>query len=370
MVTTRTSKMIIRTQCSPLLILLALLASNVKGFLPNLTSRVSPTTGVLISAAFDSLDVSLSENSFWDDGSERIERWKRKTRDTIYKLIPISAKKKTVGEESYEQTKKEWEAQFCTLESLRELFGENQNKLWGDLDAATTRRLYKILLPRALLEMYQVGVKPEDLAPLAYQARLAAKLYTRERSQVPARVFAQTLDGVRSFKKFGKFQTTGMTYTQIWSKYEQIILEEMGDGEIDDDSVTAQICLKILERSCHTNSHVDNFFIKNGEKSHAQRAMMEEQMQDLSTVIHQLENEVRELLEPVVQRTEIEREASRVKTLRLLVRAKRRLDKLYPLQSTDGNHREGQQFLSSPLSKDRDEKHNNRKKKWISRNHR
>lgn len=325
-----------RARCSLLLLSLLLFISQVQGFIPTSTSHLTTTPGDITnsestsvsSAAFDPIDVSLSGTSLWDVGSERIDRWKLKTRDAVSRLT----KKKTVAEEKYERTKKEWEAQFCTLESLRELFGENQNKLWGDLDASTTRRLYKILLPRALLGMYQVGVKPEDLAPLAYQARLAAKLYTRERSQVPARVFAQTLDGVRAYKKFGKFQTTGMTYPQIWSKYERMIMDEMEDeDDVDDDAVTAQICLKILERSCQSNSLVDNFFLKNGERSGVSNALMNEQKEDLSTAIDQLEREVKDLLGPVAQKTELERQAVRIKTLRLLVRAKQRLDKLHPL---------------------------------------
>lgn len=368
-----------RVRCSVLILALQLLfISNARAFIPTLTSRLSTTSGDVVtrgdsspvfSAAFDPMDISLSGSSLWDVGSARIERWKRKTQDAMHKF----AKKKTIDEEEYEQTKAEWEAQFCNLESLRELFGENQNKLWGDLDASTTRRLYKILLPRALLGMYQVGLKPEDLAPLAYQARLAAKLYTRERSQVPSRVFAQTLDGVRAYKKFGKFQTTGMTYPQIWSKYERIIMDEIEDeDDVDDDAVTAQICLKILERSCQTNSQVDNFFLKNTEGSGASNALMQEQMQDLSTVIDQLEREVKDLLEPVVKKTENERQTSRMKTLRLLVRAKRRLDELHPLQNTNNSHEEhqGLHTASNSLapSKFRHDKHNHREKNWISRN--
>jgi hypothetical protein len=112
----------------------------------------------------------------------------------------------------YQQAKEEWANRYTNLDSLRATFGSNHNKVWGDLDPATARRLYKTLLPKALLELVKVGVEPEDLAPLAYQARVAAKLYARERCQVPACVACQLFDGYRQFKKYGKFQPCGMSY--------------------------------------------------------------------------------------------------------------------------------------------------------------
>ena len=41
----------------------------------------------------------------------------------------------------------EWITRYTTLNGLRAAFGENRNKLWGDLDPTTTRKLYKSLLP-------------------------------------------------------------------------------------------------------------------------------------------------------------------------------------------------------------------------------
>jgi len=296
---------------------------------------LSPTIPSLASA--NSLDTMWSDSSVIDDCSRiddlsRIGRLKRRTsiilkRRTsiiINNLFPRFVRKTDL--EDYEQRKQLWEEQFCTQESLRELFGENCNEFWGDLDAMTARRLYKTLLPRALLEMYRVGIKPEDLAPLAYRARLAAKLYVRERSEVPARVTAQILDGARSYKRYGKFQTSGMTYTQIWKKYEQMILDEIQDGvNMDDDAVTTKICLKILERSCETNERVDKWIFRGEAKNAKNKVMMQEQMQDLSTVIYQLEQEVQEILQPT-EKTEAERRITRFKILRTLVRARRRLE--------------------------------------------
>ena len=95
-----------------------------------------------------------------------------------------------LDEEEVLRRKLEWAGRYTTVDALRETFSGYENKLWGDLQASTARRLYKTLLPRALLDLSQLGVgqlQPQDLAPLAYQARLAAKLYARERCTVPAR---------------------------------------------------------------------------------------------------------------------------------------------------------------------------------------
>lgn len=292
-----------------------------KGYTEQYVSSPIPS---LIST--NSLDATWCDNSVIDDCS-RIARWKRRTRNTINNLFPKKVIKK-IDLEDYERRKQSWEAQYCTLESLRELFGENRNVFWGDLDAGTARRLYKTLLPRALLEMYRVGIKPEDLAPLAYRARLAAKLYVRERSEVPARVTAQILDGARSFQQYGKFQTCGMTYPQIWEKYERMIVDEIQDGEkMDDDAVTTQICLKILERSCVTNQRVDKWLLRGDAKTAESKVLMQEQMQDLTAVIYELEQEVQEILEPT-ERTEAERRIATFRVLRTLIRAKKRLDSM------------------------------------------
>ena len=127
----------------------------------------------------------------------------------------------------YQRRKQEWAARYTTLNGLRETFGSNRNKLWGDLDPTTTRRLYKSLLPTALCELVlDLGVRPEELAPLAYEARKAAKLYARERCHVPARVAASLYDGFRQFKRYGKFQPSGMSYDQVWDKYRRITYME------------------------------------------------------------------------------------------------------------------------------------------------
>ncbi|KAI2501374.1 hypothetical protein MHU86_13110 [Fragilaria crotonensis] len=357
-----------RRNASVLAFCCILLSGTVSGFsLPQVSAAHPPqrevTTKLRISPSYtpNSLDFLASSNVVSDDKQKQQQkhcrhqngtsqsRW-NKTKERVSNLFP---KPKLKEEEDYERRKQEWTNQYTNVESLRQLFGDNRNKLWGDLDATTSRRLYKTLLPRALLEMHKLGVKPEDLAPLAYKARLAAKLYARERCVVPARFCAATFDGIRQWQRYGKFQPSGMTYPQVWDKYESMILDELEKDELNDltdEDVTAKICLKILERSCHTNERIDRFLLRGpdaydssqprqrlGSKTQEELARREQE-KDLTTVIAQLERDVHELLKPAPIRHEREWRASRIKTLRLLVRAKQRLDFLDKHGKESGHH--------------------------------
>lgn len=266
-----------------------------------------------------------------------------------------SFKEKTVSKTTkeqdadYQRRKEAWAAIYTSLDGLRSTFGSNRNLVWGDLDAATARRLYKTLLPKALLELYNTGVDvhPADLAPLAYQARVAAKLYARERCALPARVAANLYDGFRQWRKYGSFDTAGMSYQQVWNKYAATVLQDdlehtsadtttttsttgtsttasattnnnaYSDSDLDRSDVTAKICLKILERSCETNQMIDKWVLssKNGNNAigsnidsdsndsenqksafnHRQRSAIA-QRRDLQEVTDKLEHDVRQLL--------------------------------------------------------------------------
>ena len=251
----------------------------------------------------------------------------------------------------YERRKAAWAAKYTSVSTLRKSFGSNKNRIWGDFDPSTTRKLYHTLLPRALLELRGLrdglmscdeeeeeescgdngnGTKRKssrwyrrlwqrkgspmarngaingdddmdtddidnitylqqelkELAPLAFRARLAAKEYARERSRLPARIGSMLYDGYRSWKKYGKWKTTGMTWEQVWNKYEDQVLKEammeLGmempessvdyatastverlevTDDLDDEEITARICLRILERSVVTNDAIDRLFL-------------------------------------------------------------------------------------------------------------
>jgi hypothetical protein len=247
----------------------------------------------------------------------------------------------------YERRKAVWAAKYTSVSTLRKSFGTNKNRIWGDFDASNTRKLYHTLLPRALLELrvlkdglmscdeegeessgsnnndnkrksrhwhqrlwqrkeslvarndsingddaiYMDDIDSitylqqelKELAPLAFRARLAAKQYARERSMLPARIGSMLYDGYRSWKKYGKWKSTGMTWEQVWNKYEDQVLKEAmiempessvdhsttatverldATEDLDDEELTARICLRILERSVVTNDAIDRLFLK------------------------------------------------------------------------------------------------------------
>eukprot|EP00581_Thalassiosira_minuscula_P007956 CAMPEP_0183711678 /NCGR_PEP_ID=MMETSP0737-20130205/7127_1 /TAXON_ID=385413 /ORGANISM="Thalassiosira miniscula, Strain CCMP1093" /LENGTH=649 /DNA_ID=CAMNT_0025940245 /DNA_START=641 /DNA_END=2590 /DNA_ORIENTATION=- len=217
----------------------------------------------------------------------------------------------------YQKQKAAWAAKYTSVSTLRKSFGSNKNRLWGDFDPTTTRKLYHTLLPRALLELrglrdgllaneevegeQVIQQELKELAPLAYQARLAAKKYARERSRLPGRIGSMLYDGYRTWRRYGKWTTSGMTWEQVWNKYEDQVLREAAleefeeelegqmelpedggaslwkrlkregsraaanngsEGSLDDEELTARICLRILERSVVTNSAIDRLFLK------------------------------------------------------------------------------------------------------------
>lgn len=183
-------------------------------------------------------------------------------------IVTFSKRKQKLTQKQHDEAKLEWAAKYTSIHTLRQNFGRNRNKLWGDFDVKTTRKLYHTLLPRALLGLYEVGLwSPKDLAPLAFEARVAAKKYARERCILPGRVAAMAYDGFRSWRQWGQWSASGMSWEQVWDKYESQILEEYMEEnthvDIDElqEEITAQICLRILERSCITNEAVDKMFL-------------------------------------------------------------------------------------------------------------
>jgi len=206
-------------------------------------------------------------------------------------------------DEEYERRKLEWAAKYTDVSTLRRSFGTNRNKLWGDFDPETTRKLYHTLLPRALMALSELGVMSEqELAPLAYEARCAAKKYARERSMVPGRIFSMAYDGFRSWRNHGKWNAEGMTWDQVWEKYERQIVDELADADADADELSRQICLRILERSCRTNPKVDKIFLGDPVEEKKERKISKadilkrKRQMDIAAIAAKLERDVHELL--------------------------------------------------------------------------
>jgi hypothetical protein len=173
------------------------------------------------------------------------------------------SKKRIMTPEQYNQAKLEWAKRYTSL---------------------TTRKLYHTLLPRAVLGLYELGLFcPTDLAPLAYEARIAAKKYARERCVVPARLMAMFYDGFRNWRDWGTWSMEGMSWEQVWNKYETQILEEILEEDgidldmVEEEDIAAQICLRILQRSCITNEMVDKLFLRNDRDDVNRRPLEEDE---------------------------------------------------------------------------------------------
>lgn len=259
------------------------------------------------------------------------------------------------------------------VSTLRSLFGENKNKWWGDLDNETARKLYHFLLPRVLLRLVHEtsGLSPDELAPLAFEARVAAKEYARERCNVPGRMFAMAFDGFRHLKKYGEWSSKGMSFDQVWDKYEKQVQEELmsSDPSLKAEDLTKQVCLKILERSCSTNPVVDKMFLK--EDNSCINAEGEELLsivrkfdQDINTIINDSiyqENLIQDIL---YQKFEEVRRKITVAWLRAMVRHRKGTESSSKKTSILSSFDQNSEVVALPP---RQNNHKNREKVWESR---
>jgi hypothetical protein len=207
-------------------------------------------------------------------------------------------------------------------------FGRNRNIVWGDLDGPTTRRLYKRLLPVILLELRDYGFyDATELAPLAYRARLAAKLYARERSVVPARLAANWMDWYRHFAKYKRLGGwNGMSYQQLFEKYAELC-------QTQDERA---VCTKILERSCVSNETIDRLCGIHHDSMDHRRIQLWHQLEHVSI---QCEDDIKKLLQ-------LSESLQNFRALRSIAKVKRRiasLQKSLTLSSYRIRHRRNRQ---------------------------
>lgn len=251
------------------------------------------------------LPISLSASTTIGASTSDMQRQRNK-KQTKLEIIPSYSKmrKKKLTQEQHERAKMEWAAKYTSIDTLRQSFGRNRNKFWGDFDNRTTRKLYHTLLPRALLGLYEAGLwSSTDLAPLAFEARIAAKKYARERCVLPGRVAAMVYDGFRSWRTWGTWSVEGMSWDQVWSKYETQILEEYMEGNsyVDLDGfheeITSQVCARILERSCITNAAVDKLCLQtNSGNENGGRRRKRNAERDLAKIKFKLDKDIDQFL--------------------------------------------------------------------------
>jgi hypothetical protein len=131
---------------------------------------------------------SNNNNNKDDDNNKKKERLFIDPNETEEKKEESGRRARKAQEKRQEYARRRalWAEKYGSLEALKKRFGSGPP--WGDLSPPQTRTLYHTLLPRSLLGLYELEVmKPEELAPLAYEARVAAKQYARSRCILPGR---------------------------------------------------------------------------------------------------------------------------------------------------------------------------------------
>ena len=227
----------------------------------------------------------------------------------------------TKKKEEYQERRKLWMERYGSLEALQSTFGTGKGIGFfrGDLTPEQTRRLYHTLLPRSLLGLYEMNLmKPQELAPLAYNARVAAKQYARSRCVWYARVATAAFDQYRNLRdrgqlRFGK-KSSSMTWEEIWSKYEAQIVAEECEHELDESKspkkkfnekdLTMRIYMRILEKSCATNKAFDQMFYDTDIDNYDEQDSLERMGQ-------QLEQDVREVLLGPKESAKVEKKAAK-----------------------------------------------------------
>jgi len=231
-----------------------------------------------------------------------------RTNETSSRILKRESTNKRLGRSSYcENCEPDYAIRLspevipCAthVSTLREIFGTNKNMIWGDLDMETARQLYKMILPRALIGLYELGLKPEDLAPIAFEARCAAKLYARERSNVPSRILSILYDGIRHTVQYGSWSSQGKNWEEIWVKYETQIFNELkserGENpQINEEDFKNLVYARILRRSCVTNKGIDQLIFK--EKLRDRECKLDNFNTELQEITSMYEKEAMEFL--------------------------------------------------------------------------
>lgn len=147
---------------------------------------------------------------------------------------------------------------FLSVSGLENRFGEK--KCWHNdvSNMEGTRRIYHQLLP-TYVNTYKKEYNVEELAQMASNARTSAKLYTRDISPSYIRWWSAFYDGFRHWKTYGKWSSKGMSYDEIWKKYETQVLRSLSQKNITLTPEMVRRCTAelILQKACTTNTKID-----------------------------------------------------------------------------------------------------------------
>jgi hypothetical protein len=140
-----------------------------------------------------------------------------------------------------------------TIESLRRRYGHRKSVL-GDWSLKETRKFYQ-LHTKSLQVDTSLG-SLEERARIAAEARIALRLYARERCHVHGRIFAEIYDGIRHVNVYGYWSSNGMRWEEIKLKYTQEAERTLGPNS-SPELKTIYMCERILDKASSTNSVVD-----------------------------------------------------------------------------------------------------------------
>ena len=212
--------------------------------------------------------------------------------DEGLKSLSRSERRRLLNRREHERRKDAWLARYGTREALQRTFGDARR----DLTPKQTRALYHALLPRSLLALSELGVlDPSDLAPLAYQARIAAKEYARSRCNIQGKVMTALVDQYRSLRSgkgllIGSSANPSMTWEDVLGKYETEIMEQeraaVENGKLSEEELMMKVFMRIIEKSCSTNQAFDGLFLNEDDDVD----------EDLLAISTQLEEDIQSIL--------------------------------------------------------------------------
>merc|ERR1712183_975143 len=93
---------------------------------------------------------------------------------------------------------------------------------------------------------------------------------------------ATAYDGFRHLKRYGKWSGKGLSWEQLWEKYEAQIKEEVSEIEpsLRQEELTSKVCLRIIERSCTTNESIDKLLLSDSYVNQ-ELARLDQEVEDI-----------------------------------------------------------------------------------------
>jgi len=146
-----------------------------------------------------------------------------------------------------------------TLQHFRNVYG-GRRYLMGDLGFRNTRKFYHYVLGTSLANVdCKINIPLEQRAKMAFYTRKAAKVYTRERSLIFAKILCDLYDGLRHFIHHGTWSGDGLSWEEVYEKYEKLLEEQM--PSLTTAELKPQVFDKIVQKSHQTNPHFDQILL-------------------------------------------------------------------------------------------------------------